>query len=355
MEQPPAYTVCVVNYNGERSISAVLDAVLAQDFQPETIIMVDNASTDHSVALVRQRFPTVRIVQLVSNRGPGAARNTGFQVAAQEYILFVDSDVLLDASCARVLLQNLHANPQAAAAMPRVLYACDPETIQYDGASSHYLGLMALQHADQGCHDVSCATRSISSLVTACFLLNRKRWGASEPFDERFFFDYEDHDFGLRTRVFGHTILSVAAARVHHGSGTPGLSWRTGGEQPPLRIFCLIRNRWLVVLKNYQWRSLLLISPMLAIYECSQLIGACKKGWLRIWLLAVISVAADIGTTISRRSMVQRMRTVPDRAILEGGPLPLNPEVADGILDQVGKAILDTLATRYWRLVRPWL
>ena len=77
------------------------------------------------------------------------------------------------------------------------------------------------------------------------FLVDRSRLPELEPFDETFFYMFEDHDFGVRMRVFGYSILSVPEARCYHGEGTVGLSIRQTGKYSKTRVYYLIRNRWL--------------------------------------------------------------------------------------------------------------
>ena len=61
----------------------------------------------------------------------------------------------------------------------------------------------------------------------------------------------EDHDFGVRLRGLGNDILAVPEAHVLHGDGADGLSLRKLGKYSSLRVYCLIRNRWLFILKHY--------------------------------------------------------------------------------------------------------
>src|SRR5262249_36806372 len=89
-----AVSAVVCNYNGERYLEDCLRAVLAQE--PDEVLVVDDASTDGSVALVRARFPAVEVLVLDRNRGPCAARNAGMRAARQRWVLAVDNDAVLE-------------------------------------------------------------------------------------------------------------------------------------------------------------------------------------------------------------------------------------------------------------------
>lgn len=350
MSHQGTLTVCMINYNGEAYLERSLSAALAQKPGLQELLVVDSASLDTSLR-VAGRFPNVRVVRLDRNRGPAVARNAGFQAATCDRILFLDSDMILPEYVGAQLAAALDADPQAAVAVPRILYADRPDIVQFDGAECHFLGGMTLHHAGWRDQEVPAVTRRIGSLGTGCFLVDRRRLGIRHPFDESFLFNYEDHDFGLGTRVRGREILGVSSAWCWHLDGTPGLSLRPGGRYASLRVYCLIRNRWLVLLKYFHWHTLLLLAPMLAVYEAAQLAAVIAKGWLPEWFRAVVWTVRHFPAILARRRVVQRERSVPDRELLNGGPLPFREELTPDPLQRAARAALDRLAVAYWQVV----
>lgn len=87
----PTVSVIIPCYNAERYIAATIDSVLAQELEGIEIIVVDDGSSDGSVALVRSRFPEVRLEQQ-ANAGVAAARNKGLALARGAWVAFVDAD-----------------------------------------------------------------------------------------------------------------------------------------------------------------------------------------------------------------------------------------------------------------------
>jgi GT2 family glycosyltransferase len=339
----------VVNYNGEKYLEESLQSVFARREAFAEVLLIDNASEDRSVEIVRDLFPAVKVIQLEENHGPGAARNAGFRSAACDRILFMDNDVSLAPDCPDMLVQALNENPRAGVAMPRVLYAHKKDTIQYDGAENHFLGLMTLHNVDLPVTEAKHDLIEIGSVVTACFLMDRARWGDREPFDETFFFNYEDHDFGLRTRILGHQILSVPPACCFHREGTEGLSRREGGAYSRIRIYCLIRNRWQLVLKNYALRTLFILSPVLLTYEIFQFAGVLRKKWYWEWCKALLWIAVHLPGILKKRKIVQRARRTPDREILHAGVIPFTADLAKTSMERTGKQVLDYLTNAYWK------
>jgi glycosyltransferase involved in cell wall biosynthesis len=88
---------CIVPvYNGEQHLEEALASVLAQDWRPLEVIVVDDGSTDRTLAIahgVAEKEPEVRVVSQ-ENGGPSVARNTGISEATGELICFLDADDL---------------------------------------------------------------------------------------------------------------------------------------------------------------------------------------------------------------------------------------------------------------------
>jgi len=347
--EPAPVTLCIVNYNGLRHLERTLPAICALAHEFAEIVLVDNASTDGSVAFVEARFPAVRIVRLDRNDGPGAARNAGLAAARTDLVLFVDNDVAPEPGCAAALAAALEAHPLAAVAAPRILYAHNPEIVQYDGADNHYLGLMILHHQDMPRSRAGTDVRVVDGVVSAAFLVARSRL-AGERFDPSFFIYVEDHDFGLRLRPLGVEILSVPEALCLHGDGSDGLSVRALGKYPSRRAYLLIRNRWLLLLKNYAGRSLLVLSPALLAFELAQLAIAAKKGWLPEWWAALRWLLTHRREVLAERRRIQAKRRVPDRQILRGGAVPFRAELTSSGAERALRRLFDGFAIAYWRV-----
>jgi GT2 family glycosyltransferase len=87
-------TVVIVNYNRINDLFAALQSVREQDYSDVETIVVDNASTDNSVAMVAKQFPEVQVIELKQNIGFGGY-SEGFQIARGEFIFQMDNDSLM--------------------------------------------------------------------------------------------------------------------------------------------------------------------------------------------------------------------------------------------------------------------
>jgi hypothetical protein len=234
----------------------------------------------------------------------------------------------------------------------RVLYAHDPQLIQYDSADCHVLGLMVPRNANRSVSECAADAQRTTSVVTACFLVDRRRWSGPAPFDAELGFNLEDHDFGVRSNVWGHETWVEPRACVLHGAGTAGLSYRPGYATNSKRMFCLIRNRWWIIARSYSARAFLLLLPLLLTYEVYQIAGVVRHGWWREWAAAFASTVRHSPQLVRTRAAVQTRRVVRDACILRPGPLPLTGALRASRLEQAALRFLERSTNAYWKRIR---
>lgn len=351
MPRISAVSAVICNYNGERYLEACLRAVLAE--RPDEVLVVDDASTDASVALVRERFPEVTVLALRQNRGPCAARNAGMRAARHPFVLAVDNDAVLEPGVLAKLRAALEAEPRACLAQARSVHHDDPTRVHYDGGGFHYLGLIALRNfhrplSEAEGHGVveADALTAITALVERDVLLRRG------GYDEELFYLAEDLDLSLRLKLAGERLLSVEDALVRHRGGTAGLSFR-GSDYPRRRIFLHARNRRRILVKCLRWRTLVVILPAFALYECVWALFAWKNGQVGAQFAGRLAFLRSLRSTLRARRAVQAQRARTDREVLVGGPLVLSPQVVGTPLARRLAGLLDRAFRAWWRLVRP--
>lgn len=111
MSDRPDIAVIMANYNGARFIAAAIESVLHQTLKSWELIVVDDASTDDSVAMAEQAAvgdPRIKIVAQKVNRGPAAARNRALELVTARWIAIVDSDDLIPPQRLQCLLRRAH-------------------------------------------------------------------------------------------------------------------------------------------------------------------------------------------------------------------------------------------------------
>jgi hypothetical protein len=348
-------SVVVVNWNGAAYLDECLAAVRALDGAVGEVLVVDNASTDGSRELVRERFPEARLITLAANDGPCPARNAGLSAAANRWVLALDNDAVVQPDTLAKLCAALAADPRIAIAQPRSVFHSDPARVHYDGGAFHYAGLIALRNfyrplalaEGTGVVEVDCAV-AVALLVDRDALLEAGGW------DETMFILFEDLDLSYRLRAACRRIVSVEDCLVLHQGGTSGISFRAGPRYPGSRVFFHSRNRWTFLAKCYRRRTLLVALPGLALYEIAWLAFALSQGALGEWWRGKRAFLALGARRRADRARFQAARLVPDRALLSGGPLTVTPALKAGGARRALDRTLSGALRAWWWLARPF-
>jgi hypothetical protein len=355
MNQPSVGAV-IVNFNSGKRILAVLEALHRQSYPLLQIVVVDNASTDGSSALLREAFPSVTVIELKTNTGVSSARNVGLRALNTSLAFLMDHDIYPDEQCLAIMVRA-HARERAQVICPRVLLLPEREIVQVEGASPHFLGTLILRHGFQPVHDTPAIAQSVAGAPGGCMLVERAPIIDAGGFDEVFFFYMEDLEFSLRLRGMGYRFWCEPAAQVFHerASGTAGLAFRGRGHYPQRRAYLTMRNRLLAILIHYRLRTLLVLLPALALYELASFFAALRMGhaaqWWRAWQWQFV----NFRSILQRRRAVRRRRTVDDKQILVGGKPPLAPGFLTSRLQERLVAVFSCIVNGYWVLARNWI
>ncbi|HUR28399.1 MAG TPA: glycosyltransferase family 2 protein, partial [Planctomycetota bacterium] len=192
----------VVNWNGGASNLACLAVLQAAAL--ERIVFVDNASTDGSLALVRESFPDAEILVNQANLGFGEASNLGAARALErgcDALLFVNNDVLLRPAEIEKLAAELGRDPKLGFVGPRVLDARDPTRIWAAGGKlSWRQNLTTLIGQGEPDGQRFHTTRDVDYVIGCALLARRAAFEETGGFDKRYFAYSEDVDLALRAK-----------------------------------------------------------------------------------------------------------------------------------------------------------
>lgn len=231
-------SVIIVNWNGEPFLERCLTALMAQTVKPHEIILVDNASSDESVEIVR-RFPSVRLIALDRNTGFAQGNNLAIAAASaeSEWIALINPDAFAEPYWLEALLEAEACNPEFDVFSSKLINAGDPTLLDGAGDAYHVSGLAwRMGHG----YPVSISAeneREVFSPCAAAALYRRSALRKIGGFDEDYFCYVEDVDLGFRLRLVGYRCLHVPKSVAHHvGSGT------TGGQDSDFAMYHGHRN-----------------------------------------------------------------------------------------------------------------
>jgi len=240
-------SVIIPTYNSRRMIKNCLDAVLAQRAADAEVIVVDNGSTDGSADLVSRDYPGVRLIRNDKNEGAARARNQGIVQARGQWIMTLDSDVVVGRDFFKAIAECLQGAESRTGILQAKIYVSDQRTIFSTGVQLSILRRFYDRGSGQKDLGQFDRRRRIFGACSAAAVYRRTMLDEMKDrhgyFDERFFFLVEDVDLAWRAgRAGWKTVFCPAAVCYHRGNGS--------GTDRALRQYLSFRNRKLMMEKN---------------------------------------------------------------------------------------------------------
>jgi GT2 family glycosyltransferase len=324
----PLVSIVVLNCNGANWLPKCFESIQAQTIlgQIETI-MVDNNSTDDSVAVARRLlagFPAAGIVRNRENLGFCEGNNSGARVAKGRWLLFLNNDTWLEPDCMEKLIAGTE-KLGAGAATPLVLNYPDNSYQDFGFYGFDIFGLASPSAA-------ATETREIFIAGGCSYLIRADVFNQIGMFDAEYFIYSDDADLSWRVWLAGYKVAGIFEARLHH-RGAAGVNPSGGITTAEFRTndrkrFLTNRNCILTLLKNGQHILLLSIIPLIALLLVESLAGGLL---LRRWSFARASfwsVLRDCwrlrGHVLRQRKMVATFRKHSDFWMLRFFKLRLN-------------------------------
>jgi len=260
---PPRVAVGIINYSDYRHLPVCLDGVKRQSLRPDRIILVDNESRPSEIAPIVSAYPEVHVLPFRENLGySGGANRIIREADADDYILLLNPDAVLDPRCLEEMVGSMQAAPVAGSVGGKLLLS-NP---QLDGGQStgeprildstgHVIfrnrRIIDRGHGEQ---DVGQFDRpeEIFSVCGAAVLFRREMLKDvqidEEYFDEDFFAYKEDVDICWRAQLLGWRSIYNPAATAYHLRG-----WKRRDDRrrvPWARKYHSFKNHYLMMIKN---------------------------------------------------------------------------------------------------------
>lgn len=240
-------TVIVVNWNGKRYLEGCLESLRAQTHRDLDILLVDNASSDDSVAYVRERYPEVRIIESERNLGFVGGNNLGLAHATGTYVALLNNDTVTDPGWLEALLDAVQSD-EVAGATGKVFSLDEPDRIVFTTPLINRYSARALWSAA----DVpQCDVHYLSGNN---LLVKRSVIDEVGPLDPGYYSYFEETDWCARMIVAGYRVVFTPDAKVWHKE--------LGSTSLDTNRYYMERNRVRFALKNFDRAYLALFAPL---------------------------------------------------------------------------------------------
>lgn len=299
-------TVVIVTWNAADVIDQCLDALRQQTLQPRQIMVVDNASTDATAAIVA-RFPQVRWIPLSENTGFAHANNIAVSQCQTAWVALLNPDAFARPDWLAHLMHEASNQPHAAALGSLQLQDAGRGLLDGEGDAVHLSGL--IWRRGHGCPVRGAMDRhspeSVFSVCAAAALYRRVAFEKVGGFDEDFFCYGEDVDLGFRLRLAGYDAVQVPAAQVVHlGSAL------TGGRRSSFSVFFGQRNLLWIYVKNMPGWIFWVFLPLHVVMQLAQIARFCAAGHCQTVAKAKTQSLAALPTMWGKRRAIQAGRVV---------------------------------------------
>lgn len=242
--------IVILNWNGAEMMRKYLPNVVKHSVNA-TVFVADNASTDDSLSVLANEFPTVRTIVLEKNWGFADGYNKALEQIDAEYYLLLNSDVRVEEGWLDAMLDYMRKNNDVAACQPKMLSDLSPTLFEYAGACGGFIDRYGYPYCrgrileeleeDHGQYNTVMELLWASG---ACLLIRSTDYWKAGGLDGRFFAHNEEIDLCWRLNIMGRRVVCIPQSKVYHlGGGTLP-------KGNPQKTYLNFRNNLTMLYKN---------------------------------------------------------------------------------------------------------
>lgn len=242
--------IVILNWNGAEMMRKYLPNVVKHSVNA-TVFVADNASTDDSLSVLANEFPTVRTIVLEKNWGFADGYNKALEQIDAEYYLLLNSDVRVEDGWLDAMLDYMRKNNDVAACQPKLLSDLSPTLFEYAGACGGFIDRYGYPYCrgrileeleeDHGQYNTVMELLWASG---ACLLIRSTDYWKAGGLDGRFFAHNEEIDLCWRLNIMGRRVVCIPQSKVYHlGGGTLP-------KGNPQKTYLNFRNNLTMLYKN---------------------------------------------------------------------------------------------------------
>jgi GT2 family glycosyltransferase len=329
-------SIIIVNYNAKEKLLRCLESVLRYSQADCEVIVVDNHSSDGIADLIEIDFSDVRLIRSPTNLGFGAGNNLAAREAHGKYFVFLNPDTLVQQGWLEALLAPFDTDARVGLVTSKILLADQPGRINTCGNAVHFTGLTLCRGLGQ-LREAFGEMQEVDAVSGAAFAIRHELFEALKGFDEDTFLYMEDTDLSWRARLSGWRCLYTPDSVVLHHYSL---------RMTPDKVFYQERNRYLMLVKNLRWPTLLVLLPAQLLAELMTwgFVLYNDRANFMNKLRAYGWIITNWPAILRKRSVTQALRRVPDRELLRHTTFRLEFDLASkGIVGKLAQFLFNPL------------
>lgn len=282
-------SVIIPTHNRHDQVMDCVNSLLRSSYKSIDVIVVDDASIDGSYKILRKKYqnnPHVKVISSKLNLGPASARNLGAKYAKGEYLLFIDSDNVVDREMLNTLVEFMDTHDDCVMVGPLMKYLSPKDRIWLYFAD---INMYTSQAIYKGTHELDTGQYNEVSEVghlPNCFMVRKADFEKVNGFDEKYFIMYEEADLAEKLKKNTNKKIFLYSKAITQHDVKYSLSRKSvPGMRNAVRSFLTARNRVYFMKKNAPLLNfvvfLLIFMPLLNVYYVYQSLrsGHPIVGW----------------------------------------------------------------------------
>jgi GT2 family glycosyltransferase len=321
MQKRPTVTISLLTWNGEKYLPWLLKSLSEQSFVDWELLVLDNASTDKSVSIIREHYPKARVINKKQNVGFAKGHNLLINWSDSDYVLVLNQDVILEKNYLRELVDFLENNKSAGSCAGKLMYWDFENGVKSKIIDSYGLRINKKREVIdnyQGQQEIKIDDQQVFGLSATATLYRRKALDiiAGEPkdnhleyFDEDFFAYKEDIDLAWRLRLFAWENWLISSTKAYHDrSVSKGENIKESRKHRGLANKLSYRNHLMLLYKNSFYKNLFKDFFAIKWYEFKKIIYLLF--FERSTLLGIKEYLANIPKLAKKRKYIMKHRKI---------------------------------------------
>jgi GT2 family glycosyltransferase len=295
--------VIVLNYNGANVIAPCLRALRSQSYRDFEVVVVDNASTDGSLDIVRRDFPEARVMAQSRNLGFCGANNLAIAATDSEYLVLLNNDTEVEPDWLGCLVEALDSDPTCGFAASRMIRMSDKRSLDSAGDIFYSHGVAAKRGEGRPATEFS-APDYVFGACAGAAIYRRSLFESIGVLDPDFGSMGEDVDLSFRAQLRALKCRYVPNAIVYHHVGA------SFNRVPQSRVRLSRRNIVTVLIKNMPGDILARRFVRYLAYIIAGDIRWMLKGYSSAVLTARWENIRSLRAVLRKRAQIQKSRTI---------------------------------------------
>lgn len=250
----PLVAVVLVNYNGLDDTCECLLSLREVDYPNMAVVLIDNASTDDSYAVIRDGFPEVHCIGSDRNLGFTGGNNLGMKRAYElhpEYLLLLNNDTTVSSNILRELTGFMNEHTDVGLAGPIVLFYDAPDIVAFGGGHlNRNSGMVTFYNKWKKAADIDDAVIYCNFIEGAALFLRTSVIQSIGGFNDIYFLTSEESELCIRISDLGYKTALITSCSIRHKIS------RTMGAESELSNYFIFRNKLWFIRRNASNRSI---------------------------------------------------------------------------------------------------